>query len=116
MLEHMKKRRTEIMLTFAGPQDAAQKALELMQSIGFSSVDESVPWRLAFPEFQDNEGGTALKGARLREGLTQKQVAEKTGIPQRHISEMETGKRPIGRKRAEILAEALRVSDYRVFL
>jgi transcriptional regulator with XRE-family HTH domain len=39
-----------------------------------------------------------------------------TGIPQRHISEMENGKRGIGKERARKLAKALRVSDYRFFL
>ena len=35
------------------------------------------------------------------------QLAEKTGIPRRHISEMENGKRPIGKKNARLLGEAL---------
>lgn len=38
-----------------------------------------------------------------------------TGIPQRHISEMENGKRPVGKTNAKKLAEALNV-DYRLFL
>jgi transcriptional regulator with XRE-family HTH domain len=38
-----------------------------------------------------------------------------TGIPQRHISEMENGKRPIGKKNAKKFAEVLKI-DYRVFL
>ena len=42
-------------------------------------------------------------------------LAELTSIPQRHISEMERGKRSIGKERAKKLAEALNV-DYRVFL
>jgi transcriptional regulator with XRE-family HTH domain len=50
-----------------------------------------------------------LAGARLKEGLTLKQLAEKTDIPQRHISEMENHKRPIERKIAMILAKALNV-------
>jgi DNA-binding XRE family transcriptional regulator len=92
------------------------KAIELMQSIGFVDNQSGIPWRAAFPEFSGNEKGTVLKGARLREGLTQKLLAEKTGIPQRHISEMETGKRQVGRKRAEILSDALNISDYRMLL
>ena len=38
-----------------------------------------------------------------------------TGIPQGHISEMENGKRPIGKEIAQKLGKALNV-DYRVFL
>jgi DNA-binding XRE family transcriptional regulator len=116
MLEHTKKHPTEITLTFIGPDDMKKRAIEFMQSIGFTGIDGGIPWRLAFPEFSGNEKGTLLKGARLREALTQKQLSEKTGIPQRHISEMETGKRQIGRKRAEIMAEALHVADCRIFL
>jgi transcriptional regulator with XRE-family HTH domain len=70
----------------------------------------------AFPEYGVNPLSAALRGARSREGLTQRQLAETTGIPQRHISEMESGKRSIGKERARKLAEALQVSDYRVFL
>jgi hypothetical protein len=117
MLEHTKKRHIDdVTLSFIGPSEMKDKAIELMLSIGFVDNQGGIPWRLAFPEFAGNEKGAILKGARLQEELTQKQLSEKTGIPQRHISEMETGKRQVGRKRAEILAEALNVSDYRIFL
>lgn len=116
MLGRTKKRHTEITLLFTGPEQMRKKAVELMRSVGFESVEDARPWRLAFPEFEGNERGTILRGARLKEGLAQKALAEKTGIPQRHISEMETGKRPIGKSRAEKLAAALNVADYRIFL
>jgi DNA-binding XRE family transcriptional regulator len=61
------------------------------------------------------EWAVALRGYRTRENLTQAQLAEATGIPQRHISEMENGKRPIGKERARALAKVLG-ADYRVFL
>ena len=118
MLEPTKKPHTEkmVMLTFRGPDEKRQEATKLLEKLGFEFLAPSVPWREAFPEFSENEQGTILKGARLKEGLTQKQLSEKTGIPQRHISEVETGKRRIGRKWAELLAGVLNVSDYRVFL
>ena len=81
----------------------------------FVDTEDAIPWRLAFPEFAGNEKGVALAGARGKEGLTQKQLSEKTGIPQRHISEMENGKRAIGKKNAKLFAEALNI-DYRIFL
>jgi ribosome-binding protein aMBF1 (putative translation factor) len=56
-----------------------------------------------------------LRGARYREGLTQKQLAAKVGVKVSHISEMERGKRPIGKEMARRLAKALN-ADYRVFL
>jgi hypothetical protein len=116
MLEHTKKHPIDVTVTFTGPGDMERKAIELMRNIGFVDNQGGIPWRLAFPEFAGNEKGAILRGARLREELTQKQLSEKTGIPQRHISEMETGKRQVGRKRAEILANALNVTDYRIFL
>jgi DNA-binding XRE family transcriptional regulator len=116
MLECTKKRCTEVTLVFTGPAQMQAKAVELMNSVGFAATGHGRPWRLAFPEFAGNEQGTVLRGARLKQGLSQKTLAERTGIPQRHISEMETGKRTIGKSRAEKLAGALDVADYRVFL
>jgi ribosome-binding protein aMBF1 (putative translation factor) len=67
------------------------------------------------PELSWNSGGVSIRGGRGKEGLTQKQLAEMTGIAQHHISEMENGKRPIGKETAKRLASALNM-DYRVFL
>ncbi|PXF58580.1 MAG: XRE family transcriptional regulator [Deltaproteobacteria bacterium] len=58
---------------------------------------------------------TARQRRRHREGLAQRKLAELTGIPQRHISEMENNKRTIGKKNAELFAKVLSV-DYSVFL
>jgi len=65
-----------------------------------------------FPEFHV---GHALRGLRSREGLTQKQLAEMIGAKPSHISEMENGKRTIGKEMAKRLAKALR-TEYKVFL
>jgi DNA-binding XRE family transcriptional regulator len=59
--------------------------------------------------------GAMLKGARLKEELTQKELANKLGIPQNHISAMEHGKRTIGKNMARRLAKVLGIS-YKVFL
>jgi len=56
-----------------------------------------------------------LRGLRYREGLTQVQLAEQLGIKQSHISEMENGKRTIGKKIAKRL-ENIFGTDYRLFL
>ena len=61
------------------------------------------------------EPGLLLKGMRIREGLTQKELAEMIGTKTHHISEMEHGKRSIGKAMAHKLAKALGVG-YRVFL
>jgi len=78
-------------------------------------VEDSVPWRDYFQEFAENEAGTSLVGARHKEGLTQIQLSKLTGIPQRHISEMENGKRPIGKRNAKMFAKILN-TNYRLFL
>jgi len=65
-----------------------------------------------FPEMSP---GDILRGARLREGLTQGQLAAMIVAKPSHISEMEKGKRPIGKDMAKRLAKALHTS-YRVFL
>ncbi|TWJ13516.1 helix-turn-helix domain-containing protein [Geobacter argillaceus] len=90
----------------------AAKALEVTDLLEEKEV--YTPEELS-PELQWNSSGVALRGARGKEGLTQKQLAELTGIAQHHISEMENGKRPIGKETARKLAAALHV-DYRVFL
>ncbi len=118
MPELTKKLHTEkIVLHFTGPAGKRSAAISVMTRLGFvpEKIDDAQPWRTAFPELQDNEAGVCLAGARHREGLTQREIADRTGIPQRHISEMENGKRPIGKKTARILAAILN-ADYRVFL
>ena len=65
--------------------------------------------------FPDLHTGNALRGLRSREGLTQKQLAEMIRAKPSHISEMENGKRPIGKEMAKRLAKALR-TEYKIFL
>lgn len=57
----------------------------------------------------------ALRGARKKEDLSQKELSEKTGIDISNISKMENGERKIGRIVAKKLAKVLKIS-YRVFL
>jgi len=99
-----------------GSYDKVVQLRESGKSLGVRDASESVTIDEAFTGYGENPLGMALREARSREGLTQRQLAEMTGMPQRHISEMESGKRPIGKERARKLAEALQVSDYRIFL
>jgi DNA-binding XRE family transcriptional regulator len=70
------------------------------------SIDE------VFPNFHP---GDTLKGARLMHEMTQTKLAVMIGVKASHISEMEKGKRPIGKEMAKRLAKALNTS-YQVFL
>lgn len=84
--------------------------------VGDFESTESVAWRDAFPGLTEEQlPGVSLKGARIKEGITQKQLAEMTGVKQHHISEMENHKRSIGKKVAKKFAEALNVS-YKILL
>jgi DNA-binding XRE family transcriptional regulator len=104
------------------PSDKAEIIKEAIEKIlilaGMSvHVQEEVDDRLhdieeVFPGFHI---GTALRGLRSREHLTQKQLSQMIGAKPSHISEMENGKRPIGKEMAKRLAKALR-TNYKVFL
>ena len=118
MLERTKKRPIDrpVAARFIGSYDKIVQLREAARSLGLRDGSESVPIEEAFPGYGENPLGMALRGARSREGVTQRELADLTGMPQRHISEMDTGKRQIGKERAKKLAKALHVSDYRVFL
>lgn len=68
-----------------------------------------------FPDLIGKEKTITLRAYRNREDLTQRDLAERVGIPHRHISEMENGKRVIGKEMAKRLAEVLG-ADYRALL
>jgi DNA-binding XRE family transcriptional regulator len=98
---------------FRIPANRLIEAQQAMASYGAVAEGlESVPWEAVYPDFN---GSVALRGARKREALTQKELAHLVGISQAHISAMEHGKRPIGKDLAKRLAKALKV-NYRVFL
>ncbi len=101
---------------FLGPTEKVEKLTQVAMSLGLEDISDSIPWRDAFPEFDEAYApSVALRGARRKENLTQKELAERTGIPQSHISEMENGKRSIGKERAKRLGKILNIG-YRVFL
>ena len=114
MLEPTKKR--PISITFTEPAGNRQKAVQMLNKLGYVETTDAVPWREAFPGLSDEQlPGVSLIGARAKEGLTQKQLSELTGIKQHHISEMENHKRSIGKKNAMKLAKVLNIG-YKVFL
>ena len=76
--------------------------------MGLEHSADAIPWRDPMPFQDDQLPGACLAGARHREGLSQRKLADLTGIPQRHISEMENGKLTIGKERAKVLAKALK--------
>ena len=92
---------------------------EIVQETKDFEVDGngSIPWRLSVQALihENTEPGVMLKGSRTKEGLSQTELASMLGIPPSNISEMEHGKRPIGKNMAKRLSKVLKV-DFRVFL
>ena len=76
---------------------------------------DALPWREAMNIKDEEWPQIAIRGGRAKEGLTQQQLSELTGIPRAHISAMENGKRPIGKQNARKLADALSI-DPRLLL
>jgi plasmid maintenance system antidote protein VapI len=79
--------------------------------------EKRIPWNEVFKSGIEEftEIGLVLKGARLKANLNQKELAEKLGVKPHHISEMEHGKRSIGKVMAHRLSDILNM-DYRLFL
>ncbi len=113
MLAHTKKHPTENLVPIKFMVHPANVA-SIQSYVETLENTESIPWR----EVAANRGNipaSVLRGARNKAEITQTQLSTLTGIPQRHISEMEQDKRPIGKESAKKLAAALN-TDYRVFL
>jgi len=116
MRAHTRKHLTDELVTIT-LQVRRSKVPQLRQYAKSLETEEERSFSIAevFPEYVGRELEVALRAYRNREGFTQKRLAELTGIPQHHISEMENGKRSIGKERARKLAEALHC-DYRQLL
>ncbi len=102
------------------PSKDAQKiqnhVMECLRAAGHDNI--SVSGKELYPideVFPDSHPGRILRGLRTREGLTQVQLAEKAGLKPHHVSEMENGKRPIGKAMARRLAKILN-SSYQILL
>jgi hypothetical protein len=117
MLEHTKKPITEKFaeICIRVPVQDVAMIRELLKSSGHA-LDISERELFSSDEvFPDSHPGKILRGLRVREDLTQAQLSKKTGLNTRHISEMEHGKRPIGKAMAKRLSAALNAS-YKMFL
>ena len=115
MLEPMKEQITkdfaEVCRRYQLPDDKISKIQEAVSTI-LGGEDESFLLEEVFPDLRE---GSAIRGLRLREGLTQEQLAHLLGVKRTNLSEMENGRRPIGKNMAKRLARVLK-TDYKVFL
>ena len=78
---------------------------------------KTVTWREAAKKDirKHSEGGQMLRASRFKREVSQRTLAEAIGVSQHHISEMENGRRPIGKEMAHRFAAFFEV-DYRLFL
>ncbi|MCL2721271.1 MAG: helix-turn-helix transcriptional regulator [Treponema sp.] len=110
------KRNTENMLFFVScPVSNSNRIKQYLEKHGCILVDNKHEWVNAKGLFTEHTSANLLIGARGKENITQMQLSELTGIPRRHISDMENGRRPIGKQNALKFAKTLNI-DYRLFL
>ena len=115
MPEPTKKRHTEMVTVRLRVHRKNAPKIEEYARIIESEEERNYSVSEVFPEYIGKEQQVALRAYRHREDLTQRQLAELVGIPQRHVSEMENGKRSIGKEMARRLSRALK-ADYKMFL
>ena len=97
---------------YAIPQKIAQRYL-----VPSHITKVSVPAGSVFANLEKKltRAGALLKGLRAREGLSQVAFAKKIKITQANLSNMENGRRPLGKLIAKRIEKIFGV-DYRYFL
>jgi addiction module HigA family antidote len=124
MLAHMETRHTdkttEIMLTIpsAIAEDIASIIINIFKLAGHKVRqfnDEGEELFTIEEVFPEGHPGMVLQGYRLRDDMTQAELAEKLEISQNRISDMENGKRTITKNMAAKLARLFDTS-YKVFV
>jgi DNA-binding XRE family transcriptional regulator len=119
----MKTRRTKsVQITVEGkrrslflvPQEKAESIESLLEEY---RLDDFIPANIVLRDVhvQYGKSGSVIRGFRIRDGLSQVELADKLGCPQSWISAWENGKRSLGKKMAQKLAKIFK-TDYRVFL
>ena len=102
------------------PNEVAEKVYktlcQLLELANIQIVNDDGEETYSIDEvFPEKSPAMALRGLRIKEGITQKELAEKIGITQTRVSEMEKGKRPISKAMARRLEDAFGMS-YKLFL
>jgi ribosome-binding protein aMBF1 (putative translation factor) len=99
---------------FIVPKNKAESLASLLLEY---EEQDTVPAEEVFKDIHSKYGrvGTAIRGYRIREGLSQVELAEKIGMRQAELSQIENGKRTVGKALAKRFAVVFK-TDYRVFL
>lgn len=99
-------------------KEAANAVTVLLNELDESDdLNDSVSAEDVFPELKDpkNHPKITFRGIRSKTGLTQKEVAERLEIAQADVSNIERGKRGIGKTLAKRIEKEFGI-DYRRFL
>jgi DNA-binding XRE family transcriptional regulator len=119
MQAHTKTHPTESMVTLRLKlsRTHAEKVKNFVAAIASQPESDSISYEAFFEKHfpGKTEQEITLAGYRYRENLTQQRLADLTGTHRRHISEMEHGKRLIGKENAKKLARVLNC-DYQKLL
>ncbi len=102
ILEVLRSRFTVKVLADIAPSSPALEPIEPGDDV-LVDIEDTGWWR----ERMRNRPGNLLAGYRHRENLTQAELAAKIGVPQSHISRMESGRMPITPDMARRLGSAL---------
>ncbi len=97
-----------IEFSFKGPKDVLVDIVERLKGVYPIQTSESDDWFETdlHKKIQARmHGGSYLRIDLFKAGASQKALAEATGIPQPHLSQMIAGKRPISHENAQKLAK-----------
>ena len=99
---------------FSVPKNKVRGLLILLEDY---EINEAKDWKTIYEEELNelSESALALKGARFKDGITQKQLAAILKTSQSHVAQLESGSRSITKQMAKRLAEIFNVG-YKVFL
>jgi ribosome-binding protein aMBF1 (putative translation factor) len=118
MLAVVQKPHIEISINGEGAKEAlewiARKFIVHVVSGKEASDTISIEDTDFYREMEVNRAGNLLEGARLKSGISQKQLADAIGIRQTMVSEFENGRRKITAKMAKRLAGALKIKPERL--
>lgn len=102
--------------TYAIPKKIAEKyVLEIKKSKKSKNKPISIQSLFEKLDTKFTKAGALLKGLRLREGLSQVEFAKKINVTQANLSNMENGRRPIGKMIAKRIEKVFK-ANYRYFL
>jgi DNA-binding XRE family transcriptional regulator len=102
--------------TYVIPKNIAEKyVVENKKNAPAKKPAKSIQTLLEKLDKKFTKAGTLLKGLRAREGLSQIEFAKKIDVTQANLSNMENGRRPIGKIIAKRI-EKIFGTNYRYFL